>query len=488
MIRHRLALAFLFAASVMSQASHSVASGNTPATESRRWLAGDHHVHSEFSVGWKRNPERPDEPPEPVLGGDAIYSIEHNAAMARRYSLDWMVSTDHGGPQHSRVNAQMAYPELLRARQAVSDLVLFYGMEFDTPGGEHSTLIIPTTPEERAQLQAIEAKFSERDAFPADPARDTKPKMLDALRFMANQTMPPVLIANHPSRTATGLGRWGRHDPSEFAEWQDAAPEVAIGMEGAPGHQAAGPTPARPSGQNIFRGIYEKSPTLGGFDQMTAVLGGAWDALLGQGRRWWITATSDSHRNWRDGGADFWPGEYAKTWVFARKDPADILDGLRNGRIFVTTGDLITELDVTVSAAGIGRKTAGIGGSLPVSKGRDVDVVIRFRPATKPNGGGSVPRVDHVDLVIGQVVSNPASSLPDRNPTTQVVRRFELKDRRQDLGIVELRHRVRNVSAPIYLRVRGTNTTEHEPKPDTVGENPWADLWFYSNPIFIKPH
>ena len=38
----------------------------------------------------------------------------------------------------------------------------------------------------------------------------------------------------------------------------------------------------------------------------------------------------------------------------------------------------------------------------------------------------------------------------------------------------------------MYVRVRGTNTTDLEPRMDTLGEIPWNDLWFYSNPIFIN--
>jgi hypothetical protein len=38
----------------------------------------------------------------------------------------------------------------------------------------------------------------------------------------------------------------------------------------------------------------------------------------------------------------------------------------------------------------------------------------------------------------------------------------------------------------MYLRVRGTNTSEMEPELDPRGENPWQDLWFYSNPIFVE--
>jgi len=35
------------------------------------------------------------------------------------------------------------------------------------------------------------------------------------------------------------------------------------------------------------------------------------------------------------------------------------------------------------------------------------------------------------------------------------------------------------------LRVRGTGGSEPEPEPDPRGEDPWTDLWFYSNPIFV---
>ena len=37
-----------------------------------------------------------------------------------------------------------------------------------------------------------------------------------------------------------------------------------------------------------------------------------------------------------------------------------------------------------------------------------------------------------------------------------------------------------------YIRLRGTNTTDAEPPMDLPGENPWSDLWFYSNPIFVE--
>ncbi|MET1754164.1 hypothetical protein ABVV53_01590 [Novosphingobium sp. RD2P27] len=67
--------------------------------------------------------------------------------------------------------------------------------------------------------------------------------------------------------------------------------------------------------------------------------------------RWSITANSDSHGHHSAGGADFWPGEYSKTWAYASPNGDDILDGLRKGRIFVATGGLIDRLDVTAALA-----------------------------------------------------------------------------------------------------------------------------------------
>ena len=37
-----------------------------------------------------------------------------------------------------------------------------------------------------------------------------------------------------------------------------------------------------------------------------------------------------------------------------------------------------------------------------------------------------------------------------------------------------------------FVRARGTNSSQAEPLADVRGEDPWQDLWFYSNPIFIQ--
>ena len=446
----------------------------------RTWLAGDHHVHSRYSVGW--TPDPLGGPPKPEIAGDAIYPIPTNAAMAHRFGLSWMVSTDHGGPNHSKVNRDLAYPELLRSRAEVPELIQFYGMELDTPGADHSSLIIPHTPQERDVLEHIESRFAKHEPWPADPAWDTEPRMLEALRHMREIDAPPVVIANHPSRSAKGPSQWGHDRPGELRDWNDTAPKVAIGMEGAPGHQASALQPDGSIDPAGARGGYRNSPTLGGFDQMTARLGGFWDSMLGEGRRWWVTSTSDSHRHYTEGGSDFWPGEYSKTYVKAVRTHADILDGLRNGRVFVTTGDLISELDVTAQS---GSDRAEIGGVLPVAKDGSVTLTLRLRDPAAPNAAGRTPEVARIDLIVGEVTGPAADRESAANPTTRVETRLGPAQWRRDGEVITATYVLEGLARDSYVRVRGTNGAENEPQPDPPGEDPWSDLWFYANPIFI---
>lgn len=450
-------------------------------TSERQWLAGDHHVHSWFSVSLKPGAD-PSQPPTLVKAGDAVNPITTNARMAAKHGLAWMVATDHGGPNHSKLNRDEAYPELLRSRIETPGVLQFWGMELDTPAAEHSSLILPRSPEERDALFGIESRYNRREPWPADPARDQEAFMLEALRHMKALKKPPVVIANHPSRSATGMGGYGLVSPSELRNWNDTAPDVAVGMEGAPGHQASSLNPdgsLKPQGD---RGGYSRAPTLGGFDQMTAKLGGFWDSMLGEGRRWWVTSTSDSHRHYTDGGDDFWPGEYSKTYVKAARTYDDVLDGLRNGRVFVTLGDLVSEVDVTASVPGA---KAEIGGRLEVPAGSDVTVVIRVRDPAGKNFGGRSPSVARVDLIQGDIRGPASDRTADANPTTRVVRAFTPTSWVREGEVLSMVHVLKDVRGSVYVRVRGTSGDEVEPLPDPLGEDPWSDLWFYANPIFI---
>ena len=140
-------------------------------SSTRSWIAGDHHIHSRYSVGWNTETD----PPSPIKGGGAIYPIPMNALMARHFGLSWMVATDHGGPNHSKVNLEMAYPELVMSREAVPEVIQFYGMEFDTPGADHSSLIIPHSHDEASTLEEVEHGWAKLEAWPRDPLRDAEP-------------------------------------------------------------------------------------------------------------------------------------------------------------------------------------------------------------------------------------------------------------------------------------------------------------------------
>ena len=237
-----------------------------------------------------------------------------------------------------------------------------------------------------------------------------------------------------------------------------------------------------------MRGRYQNAEahTLGGFDQMTAIVGGVWDTLLGEGRRFWIVASSDSHFHYADPvrqGSDFWPGEFHKTYVRAHPTYEDVLDGLRQGRVFVAAGGLVTELDVTARAR-LGRR-AELGETLSVARGGDVAVTIRFRDPSTPNHYGQNPSVQRVDLIVGGVNGRGGDRNADRNSTTRVVERFGPSAWVQDGEYRIIETTVPGASGDRYLRVRGTSTEAPEPPMDEPGENPWSDLWFYSNPIFL---
>ena len=201
-----------------------------------RWIAGDHHIHSRFSVVFN-----PDDSlrTSPITGIDAYYPIPMNALMARRFGLSWMVATDHGGPNHSKVNLEQAYPELTLSRELVPEVIQFFGMELNPPGGDHSSLIIPHSHDEAQKLFLLESEFDRKEVFPIDPERNNESRMIQALELMDKLEPKPIIIANHPSRSGEKGSQYGLYDPAELRKWNDTAPEVSVGMAGAPGHRHA---------------------------------------------------------------------------------------------------------------------------------------------------------------------------------------------------------------------------------------------------------
>jgi hypothetical protein len=355
---------------------------------------------------------------------------------------------------------------------------------------------------------------------------------LAGLDFLAGQVQSGgvgevLMLANHPARR-------GIDSPHEIRGWRDRQPTAAIGFEGAPGHQAAG-LPA-PLGAAAGRGFYQGAPsaasfpgyplesyrTWGGFDWMTATVGGLWDSLLAEGKPWWITANSDSHSNHADtaqrgdenfatngfhadpvysGGpnltaGDYWPGFYSRTHVGARNfSYRTVMEGLRAGRVWVDHGRLVDSLDMRVEVVG-GGQSQTLGGILSVGRNARLRLVITIVAATLPNWAGFVPQLRKVDLVRGAVTGPVSDRDTFQTPSARVVQTWDTGG----IPRVRLTYDVGEVGDGFYIRLRGSDGNKtavgylgaavdaEGPAMDVVGNaDPWVDLWFYTNPIWVLP-
>lgn len=527
--RAGLAGAGAAAASVLATSGPAAASepGGRTRSGGYLWLAGDHHIHTQFSP-------------------DAQYRVIDQVSHGARYGLDWMVITDHGGPAHARFGVDKVNPDIKAARREVPQALVFQGLEWNIPAAEHATVFVAPGPNEVAVLKQFETDYdgTVKNASAGTPANEAL--AVAGLTFLERQVRvrrvaDALMLANHPARR-------GVDSPHEIRGWRDAAPGIAVGFEGAPGHQAAGiPTPLGPGSG---RGFYDNNPsaasfagyppesyrTFGGFDWMTSTVGGLWDSLLAEGRPWWITANSDSHKVYADwsknpvdnnadapynaagdtynnsgtygdpvyaGGiqtayGDFWPGYYSRTHVGATAfDYRAVMAGMRAGRVWVSHGDLIRGLDVRVRVRDGGRDGVTLGGQLKVRRGADVDVRIVIQLAGTPNLAQVIPTLARVDLIAGAVTGAAGDRDTFTTPDTKVVRSYEVG---RNTGQVVLTHTFRNVRDPFYLRLRGTDGNRSTPgllgaavdpagpAIDVVGDaDPWTDLWFYSNPVWVLP-
>ena len=68
-----------------------------------------------------------------------------------------------------------------------------------------------------------------------------------------------------------------------------------------------------------------------------------------------------------------------------------------------------------------------------------------------------------------------------------MLERWDHEDWQREGDYRVITYRLPALNGPVYLRLRGTSTAQLEPDPDPLLEDPWTDLWFYSNPVFITP-
>jgi hypothetical protein len=193
----------------------------------------------------------------------------------------------------------------------------------------------------------------------------------------------------------------------------------------------------------------------------------------------------------------------------ARNEPVR----MRSGNVFVVEGELIDALDFTVQykddeasmGETLGVADAGKGKSKGknAEEGTQVKIKIRFRSPLL-NNNGDIPVVDHIDLIAGDITGMVAPENANynnpTNPSARVVATFEAGDWETDedgWNVIVFHTRL---TKSTYFRLRGTNNAleseeidqtspNGDPALDMPGQNTpakaWADLWFYSNPIFV---
>ncbi|MEV7061263.1 PHP domain-containing protein [Streptomyces collinus] len=500
------------------------ADGLRPGGEDPRlaYLVGDHHIHSVYSH-------------------DAKYTFSQLAAAGAKYGLDWMVFTEHSNFGHAGSGAALEHREILDARAENPRQLIFQGLEWYIPAAEHCTVFTAPGPHEVDVLTRFESAYDGKllaydkgGPGDADTARN-EAHALKAIKWLAEQRRSGyvddvLVLANHPMRL-------GIDSPHEMRNWRDAAPEIMIGMEGAPGAQGAAIPGWRGAGS--IRGEYENKPsaqswpgypadaylTYGGFDWATATVGGLWDSMLAEGRLFSVTTNSDAHRivfdTWKNGdwapgqtfdstgrlpdpvntdtpqpGSDFWPGQFSRTHVgVTRYGYRAVMAGMRAGRVWLDHGHLLDGLEVRLTRDHDRGRGVTLGGRLRVRKGEKLILNVTVTTASRPNPQGILPEPAHVDVIRGAVRGPVADRDTWKAPDTRVV---ESKDVSGRTGTYTLRIPLTAGNESFYVRLRGSDGNRngtgylgasvdpHGPVPHAPGNgDPWADTWFYSNPVFV---
>ncbi|WP_244859107.1 hypothetical protein [Shewanella dokdonensis] len=318
-------------------------------------------------------------------------------------------------------------------------------------------------------------------------------------------------MLNHPRRYASS------YTIADVRDLNNAAPDVFFLIEGMVGNQF---TDHRGDyADSSFDGVY------GGVDPTVAQVGGWWDALLGEGRKIWNVANSDHHFKTRDSYASgYYPGEYAKTytWVDNKTAAADpisaqtLLNAMHTGNMWGTYGDLINALDF--KASNKARDSVTMGQTLSAKQGEAVTITIRFKSPATNNREAVVnneiyaatnPGVNHIDLIVGDVGEKALPGTDAYNNSTNasahVVRSFSAQDWTVDSDGYTTMTYTFTAAKDQYFRLRGTNLAynvaglivngEPQRSANVDGANPdyfeqlnernYADLWFYSNPLFV---
>ncbi len=441
------------------------------------------------------------------------------------------------------------FPDILTTRMLYPEKVVISGLEWNVPGHEHcSTGIVAEDASAISAFEFMfdasdDDTSREGEVTPYSTLTKQNDDHEDAVAAAAwMQAQKEAGLIDDGYIVFAHIERANSFTAADFRDFNNAGPDVCFGYEGAPGHQA--------SGDRGFSRNADGGGTYGGSGWYSAEVGGLWDALLGEGRNWWNFASSDCHNHWTEGGSDFWPGEYQKNYAKidagAEYREASVVEGLRSGNSWHVEGDLIDQLHFTAKS---GRNVVEMGETLTARPGRMVAIKIRVHDPDGANNCPfsfdnpslaqinvfqplNRPVLDHIDLIRGEVTGKISPDSPnynsESNPATEVVATFERRGGADKNGYMTYVYNFKaEAGKNYYFRLRGTNLPANVPfETDELG-NPvadslandnlyasmdpamleaqlpadyvistnskldevveaYADLWFYSNPIFVE--
>jgi hypothetical protein len=154
---------------------------------------------------------------------------------------------------------------------------------------------------------------------------------------------------------------------------------------------------------------------------------------------------------------------------------------------------------VDVRLRRVGSRDPGfpLGSAVSAKRGQRYELVIMIETQSTPNWAQFVPALAKLDVIRGSVTG--PSSDPDtfNAPDTAVVKSFDVSG---STGKISLTYDLGKLDAAFYVRLRGSDGKRTQPglngagvdpagpEMDVLGDaDPWADLWFYTNPIWVLP-
>ena len=162
----------LAAGTVLAQAG-TAAAAPAPASNGRRrkgflWLAGDHHIHTQYS-------------------SDGKYRVVDQVRQGARHGMDWLVITDHGSATHARIGVEKVNPDIREAREAHDDTLVFQGLEWNIPAAEHGTVFVHPGKHEVSVLKQFETDYDGGVKGATDSTPANEALAIAGLSFLADQ-------------------------------------------------------------------------------------------------------------------------------------------------------------------------------------------------------------------------------------------------------------------------------------------------------------